>query len=234
MRGFEEEFLTTFYYRGQRPEEPVLLELAPGEHRLELMLPIYACPIVTLSFVVEAGKTYRIEHEETAHSREVLLLRELASDRVVLDTEPTLDEATSADVAGLALQPRAWYRDYDYSLVVYDEAGGGEVLDQFYPTPDGCAAFETLPASADLVHHVTKERRLVEASILECSEDRAVVQWYRGKGPQAGVSILRPGQGGLHVLTFRRSGSALSPEEVERWSRELGRVSLRPARGAAQ
>jgi len=200
---------------------PRSVEVTAGQHRIEVMPQGAGRTQVAVDFFAERGRSYRIELAKSEHSSEAMLVRDLVSERIVADTEPLLDDARTADLSSLALEARSWYRDAAYSLVSYDEGAGGEVLDQLYPPPDQGAVRELLPASVDLILHLRAKGGATEARILECIPQRSVVVWSGGKTPRAGISVLRSLPAGLHVLSYRRSGSALSEAELELWRGSL-------------
>lgn len=196
------------------------LAVPAGPHRVAVR---NQATTVDLDLVVEPSRSYHIERKTSEHTTLALVVREDESGEVVLDTEPALEHARSALLDDPSLVPLAWFRDGDYALVRYASADGGEVLDQRYGSFDGHAP-GILPAAVDLIEHL-RSRGAIDARIVERSAGSLVLAWSGTGDAGSGISVLRSGLAGLHVLSFRRSG-ALVGDEGEHWSERLATTEL--------
>lgn len=233
-QGSDDVFPTSLY---SSLAPPNVVEVLPGMRVLLVRsMPGPGAGDFLLRVPVEAGREYRVELGPRRHGPWVPLVRELESGAVVLDLEPSAEQARALVSITGATEVRDWYFDLDRAWVVLAvDEGQGQVRVERIPLAE---AGDPCEAAGTARRSLRRRHSSLRCKPTDAAGSGPLFAWsaLHHERPVAGLTRVRWNAGETWLLTFERPGPALTAEETVRWGRTFDSAVLqeRPrAPGAA-
>jgi|GEM_PF-5931973 len=199
------------------------LELLPGPHAIDVEGRALGVPVVgTLRFTAEAGGEYQMMMSTGSHSRGGIVLYDERAERVVADTEPTAEQARSAELdLGPDWHVVDWYLD--------DVSAGqfwvpvGESKDAWRQSvslgaqrAEGGEAAAVLDAEVEQFGRLARDRS-VTCEVLDAGPTHRQLRFHQPDAPEWSLTCIRVHDGVLHRMSWSARDAATWQADESRW-----------------